>query len=73
VEATEIMKTFIATVALATLIAAPAFAQAPSTNTQPPGVTNPNAVVAPGGKIIGVDPDPNIRFEILRDVSKPYK
>ena len=67
------MRTFIATVALATLIAASAFAQAPSTNVAPPGVTNPNAVVAPGGKIIGVDPDPNVRFEILRDVSKPYK
>jgi hypothetical protein len=67
------MKAFIATVALATLIAAPAFAQAPSTNLPAPGVTNPNAVLAPGGKIIGADPDPNIRFEILRDVSKPYK
>ncbi len=67
------MKTVIATVALAALITAPAFAQAPSTNAAPPGVTNPHAVVAPGGKIIGVDPDPNVRFEILRDVSKPYK
>lgn len=39
----------------------------------PPATVNPNAVVAPGGKIIGVDPDPNVRFEILRDVSKPYR
>jgi len=63
------MKTLIATVALATLIAAPALAQAPVS----PPVVNPNAVFAPGGKVIGVDPDPNIRFEILRDISKPYK
>ena len=66
------MRTSIATIAFATLIAAPAFAQAPSQNV-PPATVNPNAVVAPGGKIIGVDPDPSIRFEILRDISKPYK
>ncbi len=63
------MKTSIATIVFVTLIAAPVFAQAPV----PPATVNPNAVVAPGGKIIGVDPDPNVRFEILRDVSKPYK
>ncbi len=66
------MKTSIAAIAFATLIAAPAFAQAPPKNV-PPATVNPNAVVAPGGRIIGADPDPNIRFEILRDVSKPYK
>jgi hypothetical protein len=66
------MKALIATAAVATLIAAPAFAQAPPKNVPAPAV-NPNAVVAPGGKIIGADPDPNIRFEILRDISKPYK
>jgi len=66
------MRTSIATIAFATLIAAPAFAQAPPNNV-PATTVNPNAVVAPGGKVIGADPDPNIRFEILRDISKPYK
>jgi hypothetical protein len=50
----------------------PAFAQAPPKNVPAPAV-NPNVVTAPGGKIIGADPDRNIRFEILRDISKPYK
>jgi hypothetical protein len=66
------MKTLIAT-ALAVMIAAPAFAQAPSTNVPPAAVVNPNAVMGPGGKVIGVDPDAFIRGEILRDISKPYK
>jgi len=66
------MKTLIA-VALAALIAAPAFAQAPTTNVPAPVVTNPHAVYGPGGKVIGMDPDAFIRGEILRDISKPYK
>jgi hypothetical protein len=67
------MKTLIATVALATLMAAPVFAQAPSTNVASGTIVNPNAVLGPGGRLIGVDPDPFIRSEIMRDISKPYK
>ncbi len=66
------MKSFLP-VALATLIAAPAFAQAPATNMPPPAVANPHAVIGPGGNVIGADPDPFIRGEIIRDVSKPYR
>ncbi len=66
------MRTLIA-VALATLIAAPALAQAPTRSVPAPGVTTPNAVYGPGGKVIGADPDVFIRGEILRDISKPYK
>ena len=62
-----------ATAAFATLIAAPVFAQAPSQTLPVPRVANPHAVTAAGGKVIGVDPDPQVRFEILRDISKPYK
>ncbi len=66
------MKTFIVG-ALAILIATPAFAEVPTMDLSPPGVTTPHAVYAPGGKVIGTDPDAAIRFEILRDISKPYK
>jgi hypothetical protein len=59
--------------ALAILIATPAFAQAPTMNLSPPGVTTPHAVYGPGGKVIGTDPDASVRFEILRDSSKPYR
>ncbi len=51
------MTKLIAAVALATLIAlpvAPAFAQ------------SSNKVIV-GGKVVGEDPDPNIRFQLLRD------
>ena len=64
------MKTLIATVAFADLIAAPAFAEA--LVKQAPAVS-PNAVTTAGGRVIGMDPDPFVRFEILRDASKPYK
>ncbi len=67
------MKILIATVALATLIAAPVFAQAPTTTVAPGTVVNPHVVTGPGGKVIGTDPDAFIRSEILRDISKPYK
>jgi hypothetical protein len=55
--------------AIATLVAAPAFAQqapkqrAPSA---PPATVNQNNVVV-DGKIIGADPDPRIRMELLRE------
>jgi len=52
------MKTLIATVALATLIAAPAFAQAPA--------TSGNTVIF-NGKVIGTDPDANVRSQLQRD------
>jgi hypothetical protein len=54
------MKTLTTILALATFVAAPAFAQAPyaSTNT-----------VTFGGKYVGQDPDPAVRHELLRDYS----
>ena len=51
------MKTLITALALATLIAAPAFAQAPPTSD----------IVIVGGKLIGQDPDANVRFQLRRD------
>ena len=73
-------KTLIATLALATLVASPAFAQsnthrirstvaAPS-NLLPSdpsfAAQNPNAVVV-GNTVVGQDPDINIRAQIERD------
>jgi len=52
------MKTLIATVPLATAIAAPVFTQA--------ATAAPNDVVV-GGKRIGQDPDANVRLQMRRD------
>jgi hypothetical protein len=54
------MKTLTTILALATFVAAPAFAQAPyaSTNT-----------VTLGGKYVGQDPDAAIRNQLIRDYS----
>ena len=54
------MKTLTTIVALATFIAAPAFAQAPKASS--------NAVTV-GGKYVGQDPDAAIRHELIRDYS----
>ena len=50
------MKTLIAALALVTLIATPAFTQAPPTND-----------VIVGGQTIGSDPDANVRLQLRRD------
>lgn len=71
------MRILLTAVALATLIAAPALAQtreSPAANPDSPyaarsrgyyGARGPDAVVT-GNKVIGHDPDPFIRNEILR-------
>jgi hypothetical protein len=81
VEATSVFmemtmqKTLVPAVALATLLATPAFAQirdhAVSSPTPPQAaphngqVTDPDAVIS-NGRVIGRDPDPWIRNEMLR-------
>jgi hypothetical protein len=52
------MKTLIATLLVATAIAAPAFAQS---------TTYESDVVIVGGKYIGQDPDANVRLMLKRD------
>ncbi len=62
------MKIVITAVALATIIAAPALAQTQEragANPPSPQARAPGAVVK-GGQVIGHDPDPWIRNEILR-------
>jgi hypothetical protein len=53
------MKTLATIMALATFIAAPAFAQSPKSATE----------VVFGNKTIGQDPDPAIRSQMMRDYS----
>jgi hypothetical protein len=53
------MKTFIALAVLATAIASPALAQ----TAQPYGG---NTVIS-GNKVLGTDPDANVRFDLLRE------
>jgi len=52
------MKTLATVLALATLIASPAFAQSPKSTT-----------VTVGNKYVGQDPDAAIRSQLLRDYS----
>ncbi len=52
------MKTFATIVALATLIASPAFAQSPKSTS-----------VTVGNKYVGQDPDAGIRSQLMRDYS----
>jgi hypothetical protein len=62
-------KITVTALAIATLVAAPAFAQQPPRHRLqplPPATVYQNAVVV-DGKIIGVDPDPRIRMELLRE------
>ena len=51
------MKTLIAALTLATLIAAPAFTRS---------AIAANEVIV-GGKYVGADPDANVRFQLRRD------
>ena len=53
------MKTLATVLAVATLVAPPALAQAPKPSTQ----------VVVGNQYVGQDPDPGIRSQILRDYS----
>jgi hypothetical protein len=51
--------------AMASIIATPTFA-APRTHAHAAPAVMPT-VVTSGDRILGADPDPNIRFELLRD------
>ena len=65
------IKTLMSAVALATLISAPALAQSARGSARYPSdydwsfTNNPNNVVI-AGKVVGRDPDPFIRSQILR-------
>jgi|HubBroStandDraft_1064217.scaffolds.fasta_scaffold334687_2 hypothetical protein len=57
-------------IALAVLVAAPAFAKSHPQHDTQPAIYSSKAVVV-DGKVIGADPDGFIRFEIRRD-NKSY-
>jgi hypothetical protein len=67
------MKKILTTVALLTAIATPAFAQATKHNAMnsyaqaPFATSSQNDTVVVDGKVIGEDPDANVRLELLRD------
>jgi hypothetical protein len=78
---TEIWKTLVATLALAALLASPAVARTLSKHHEHllPGygltgslkIQDPNVVIA-DGRVIGRDPDPNVRLEMRRDCCGHY-
>ena len=57
-------KTMLTALALATFIATPAFAQKYPERMLPPGSSY---YVESGGRIVGADPDIQVRHELLRD------
>jgi hypothetical protein len=62
------LKMMLTAVSLAAVVASPAFAKPRShVQAQQPAVVSSDAVVAPNGRVIGADPDANIRAEMLRD------
>ena len=67
------MKKLIMTLALTAIAAAPAFAATTHKKADSARAAYASAVYAPvvvdGGKVIGADPDPNIRHDLLRDQS----
>ena len=69
------IKKVLAALALATLAASPAFAatshkQRTSASASYAAAHDPNVVVS-DGQIVGRDPDPNIRFQLMRDPGLP--
>lgn len=65
------MKKLIMTLALSAIAAAPAFAathakKTDSARTAYASAVYPTAVIV-DGKVVGADPDPNIRLQLLRD------
>ena len=71
------MKTLMTAVALAALVASPAFAatkkvaQVRSTAAQSYASVPAPSVVVSGGQVIGADPDANVRLQLLRDADLP--
>ncbi|HEY0224659.1 MAG TPA: hypothetical protein VGC38_09110 [Pseudolabrys sp.] len=76
-------KLLLTTAALIALAASPAFAKthhsqamdaqaSAESSSDEPGylASSPNAVID-DGQVVGVDPDPNIRFQLLRDHGLP--
>jgi hypothetical protein len=72
------MKFLMTTAALAMLAASPAFAASHAHMTQQPTVSEESAnayayqmrdpaTIVDEGQVVGRDPDPNIRFQVLRD------
>jgi hypothetical protein len=60
------LKMILSAVGVAALIASPALAKPQHPHVQAPTVSG-TTVVAPDGRVIGADPDANIRAELLRD------
>ncbi len=61
-------KTILIAIGLAALAATPTLAQPRvHARAQQPAVFAGTIVVAPNGRVIGADPDPNVRAEMLRD------
>jgi hypothetical protein len=72
------MKLLITTLALATLVAAPAFAASPEHASSKRSAADYSYAYAPdsytvvsGGNVVGRDPDPNVRLQLQRDALQP--
>lgn len=71
---THSLKTILSVVGIAAMVASPAFAKTRNhvqaqaqTQVEQPAAAPSTTVVAPNGRVIGTDPDINVRSELLRD------
>jgi hypothetical protein len=61
------VKKLVTALALATIAASPAFAKPPRSQSSAAAVTADPYTVIAYGEVVGRDPDPNIRFQLIRD------
>jgi hypothetical protein len=61
------LKVVLSAVALAALVAAPAVAKSPTQQHTAPTLAYRNSTVIQAGKVLGADPDPQVRLELRRD------
>ncbi|HEY4980772.1 MAG TPA: hypothetical protein VII24_02270 [Pseudolabrys sp.] len=61
------MKKLLIAVTLATLAASSAFAKTPRSQSSADAIAADSYTVIAYGRVVGRDPDPNVRLELMRD------
>ena len=64
------VKKLVTALALATLVASPAFAKTGPSRSSTTPTADPYTVIV-NGDVVGRDPDPNVRLELMKDAGLP--
>jgi hypothetical protein len=67
------LKILLSAVALAALVAAPAVAKSHTQQHTAPALAYSHGTVIQAGKVLGADPDPQVRTELRRDGSSSWE